>query len=156
MKKIRRRRSGEQAFAWMLMAFSVAVLILAYRISGFKSVSSPGAFPMAAAAVMVVSMALVLIENLRMRKPKVAGVRDEMRRAFNRMLPWIIIIYTGIIVGYAVLIQPVHFFPASFIFLFVSMVYLRGTTWLRALLITTGVLICIYIIFQFAFRVTLP
>lgn len=156
MKKIIRRRSGEHAFTWVLMVFSVAVLILSYRISGFSSVSSPGAFPMAAATVMVFSMVLVLLENMKMKKPDVRGFSDEMRRAFNRVLPWIIIIYTGIIFGYALLIQPVHFFPSSFVFLFVSMIYLRGTTWLRALLITIGTLICIFIIFQYVFRVTLP
>lgn len=156
MKKIRRRRSGEHAFAWILMVVSVAVLILSYRIAAFSSVSSPGAFPMVAATVMVVSMALVLIENLKMKKPDVRGFSDEMRRALNRMLPWIIIIYIGIIIGYALLIQPAHFFPSSFIFLFVSMVYLRGTSWLRALLIASGTLIYIFIIFQYIFRVTLP
>ena len=45
----------------LLMALSLFVLIQAYLISGFSSISSAGTFPMVAAAIMVVAMALTLL-----------------------------------------------------------------------------------------------
>lgn len=156
MKKTRRLRTGENLFVWMMLVFSITVLILAYRISGFSSISSPGTFPMAAAAVMAISICLVLIENRKLRKPEVTGFIDEMHRATNRLLPRVIIVYTGIVLAYGLLIKPLHFFPSSFVFLFFSMIYLKGSVWTRSLVITAGALIGVYIIFQFVFKVMLP
>ena len=139
-----------------MLVFSIVVLVLACQISGICETCAPGTFPMAAAAVMVISMVAVLVENRKLQKPNTTGWRDEMHRAANRMLPGIIVGYVGIILAYMLLILPIHFFPSSFIFLFVSMIYLRGTSWFRSLLISCGALIGIYIIFKFAFRVVLP
>ena len=156
MDEMRRRRSGENAFAWLLLLFSIIILILSYQISGFSSISSPGAFPMAAAAVMVISMAFVLMENRKLKKPNAKVFKDELHRSVKRIFPRIIIYYMGIIFVYMLLLQPLHFFPSTFLFLFISMVYLKGTSWVRSLLVTTGALIGIYVIFQFVFKVTLP
>lgn len=156
MKKPRRLRTGENPFVWLMLLFSLVTLFLAYRISGLQ-LCAPGTFPLAAAAVMVVTMVLVLLENRKLRKPSgTKGLIDELRRAVNRLLPRQIVLYIVIILAYMLAIKPLHFFPSSFIFLLVSTIYLRGTTWKKAIFITSGALVAVYLIFQFVFQVTLP
>ena len=108
-----------------MMIFSLFVFIAAYRISGFSSISSPGMYPMIAAAVMVLSMALILLNNRKLAKPDADGFKDEMQQAARRVLPPIFLIYTAIVVGYMLLIEPLHFLPSSLVFLMVSMIYLN-------------------------------
>ena len=139
-----------------MMALSLFVLIQAYLISGFASISSAGMFPMVAAAIMVLSMALVLLNNVKLEKPHGDGLKDELHRAAKEVLPTVFLVYTGIIIGYMLLIQPLHFLPSSFAFLLISMIYLKGSTILKSLIIATLMLACIYIVFQYFFRVVLP
>ena len=140
----------------MMLAFSLFVLFLAYRISGFSSISSPGTFPMGAASVMVLSMVLILLDNRKMQKPDVADLADELRRAAGEVLSKVFLIYTAVIIVYMVLIEPLHFLTSSFVFLFVSMLYLKGSTFFKSLIIAAVSLGGIYFIFQYFFRVVLP
>lgn len=156
MIKIRRLHTGENSFVWLLLIFSIITMVLAYQISGFAR-CAPGTVPFAASAVMVLTMILVLVENRKLRKPrKTSGLTDDFKKAINRQLPRLIVLYILIIFAYTLAINPLHFFPSSFIFLFISTVYFKGTTWKRALLITSGALVAIHLIFQFVFQVTLP
>ncbi len=138
------------------MAFSLFVLVMAFRISGFTSISSPGAFPMGAGLVMVVSAGLILLENRKLEKPDVKDFTDELRVVANTVFPREFLIYTCIIVGYMIMIKPLHFLPSSFIFMVVSMVILRGSGFVKSLLISAGTMACIYVVFQFFFRVVMP
>jgi putative tricarboxylic transport membrane protein len=54
----RRRLPGELTFALLLIGLSLFLLWQAYGISGFESLTSAGAFPMVAAAVMLVTAVL--------------------------------------------------------------------------------------------------
>ena len=58
---------------------------------------------------------------------------------------------------YALLLSPLGFLPASFLFLFAGMrlLYPRGG-WLRSGIIALGALIVIYVIFRLVFQVILP
>ena len=156
MKEKRKLRAGEIFFAWLMLAFSLFVLIQAYLISGFSSISSPGTFPMVAAAIMVVAMVLVLLNNRKLAKADADGLKSELRRAAKEVLPLVFLVYTGIIISYMILIQPLHFVPSSFAFLLVSMIYLKGSTIIKSLIISILMLACIYIVFQYFFRVVLP
>ena len=111
---------------------------------------------MGAASVMVLSMISVLVENRKMKKPDVAGPADELRRAAKEVLSEVFLVYTAVIIVYTILIGPVHFLPSSFMFLFVSMIYLKGSTFFKSLIISAVSLGGIYFIFQYVFRVVLP
>jgi putative tricarboxylic transport membrane protein len=150
-----RLRSGENWFDWLMMVLSIVVFILAYQISGFAS-CAPGTFPLVASLTMVISMTLVLLGNRKRPKPQVSGWLEEVRRTINRVAPRVILIYTSIIIAYAFLIVPLHFYPSTCLFLFISMMYLKGVGWLKSLLISIGSLVAVYAIFQFVFKVTLP
>ena len=156
MEKERKLRAGENFFAWILLLFSLFVLLQAYFISGFSSISSAGTFPMAASAVMVVSSCLILLKNRRLEKPENRNLRGELAQAVKAVLPYKFLIYTVIVVAYVTLLQPLHFLPSSFAFLVISIVYLKGTTVPKALIISISILVFIYILFQYVFRVVLP
>jgi putative tricarboxylic transport membrane protein len=156
MSATRKLREGENFFSWLLLVFSVAVLFLAYRISGFKSVSSPGAFPMFAAAVMVLAMIGVLLNNRRMAKPETDGLQAELVIAAKSNFPQVVLIFIAIIIAYMFILQPLTFLPSSFAFLFFSTWYLRGSSLLKAFLVSLLTLGGIYVIFHTAFKVVLP
>jgi hypothetical protein len=156
MQKAQKLRAGENPFAVLMLVFSLFVLYQAYKISGFKSISSAGSFPMAAAGAMVIAMIFILKENRKLRKAEAENLIDEMVIAGKEVWPRVILFYAGFIVAYVVLIQPLHFMPSSFVFLLVSIVFLKGGGFKKSLLIATGMLFGIYIVFQFIFRVCLP
>ncbi len=140
----------------LLSAVSVFALYQAFRISGFSSVSSPGVFPMLSTSVMVVSLALVIFENRKLKTEGVKGFVDELRIAGRRVLPRVILIYTGIILLYMITIEPIHFLASSFLFMLASIMVLKGGGFIKSLLITITMLASIYVIFHFFFRVVLP
>ena len=156
MNKNRNLRAGENIFGWLLLLFNLFVLVNAYLISGFSSISSAGMFPMCASAVMVIAMVSILRNNRKLKKADADGLKDELRRAAKQVLPNVFLVYVIIVIVYIVLIQPLHFLPSSFAFLLVSMIYLKGSTALKSLIISTITLGCIYFMFQYLFRVVLP
>ena len=156
MSDNRKLRAGENFFAWMMLALSGFILVQAYMISGFSGIDSAGTFPMGAAAIMVVSMVMVLLKNRNLEKPEADGFKAELHVAAQEVLPKVFLVYAGIIIGYMVLIKPLHFLPSSFAFLLISMIYLKGSNILKSSIISTVMLASIYIIFQYFFRVVLP
>lgn len=143
----RRKRRGEDVFGLIMVVISFGIFWQAYSIAGFSALSSPGAFPMAAAAMMVVGALTVAYGNLKNAAP-----RDDAP-----ILPVTVALFTGLVIVYAVLLSPLGFLPASFLFLFAGMrlLYPRGG-WVRSGIIALGALILIYVIFRLVFQVILP
>ena len=156
MKQDRKLRAGENVFVWLMMIISLFVLVQAFLISGFSSISSAGTFPMGASAVMVIAMASTLIKNSKLKKADADGFKGELRLATKQVLPKVFLVYTLLVIGYVFLIQPLHFLPSSFVFLLISMIYLKGSTYFKSVIIAIITLGCIYFMFQYLFRVVLP
>lgn len=75
------RRNG----LWLFDAVAQCFLFWqAYQISGFEALSSPGAFPLAAAGIMVISSCVVVVKNARRQSP--SQVVDSFLRIFYRHL----------------------------------------------------------------------
>lgn len=156
MKKTWQLRPGETLFGWLMLAFSLFILVQAYRISGFSSISSPGMFPMMAGAVMVAASAMILWRNRRLPKPDAKGLKDELRQAARYTLNRVFLVYVAIIIAYMLLFEPLGFLASSAAFLFASVVFLKGGGLIRAALISAGSLAVIYVVFHTIFRVVLP
>ncbi|MGA7277773.1 MAG: tripartite tricarboxylate transporter TctB family protein [Desulfocapsaceae bacterium] len=139
-----------------MLLLSLFVLIQAYLISGFSSLSSAGTFPMGASAVMVIAMIFILLNNLKRKRILSDGLKNELRQAVKIVLPNVFLIYSLIVIIYMILLKPLHFLPSSFVFLLVSMIYLKGGNILKSLIISVLTLSFIYLIFQYFFRVVLP
>ena len=111
---------------------------------------------MGASAVMVIAMASTLFNNRKLKKADTDGLKDELRLATSQVLPKVFLVYTLLIIGYVILIKPLHFLPSSFFFLLISMIFLKGSNAFKSLIISTITLGCIYFMFQYLFRVVLP
>ena len=105
---------------------------------------------------MVVGMVLILRDNRQLEKADTEGLIDEIVIAGKQIWPRTILLYCGIIIVYVACISPLHFMPSAFIFLLVSMIFLKGGGIKKSLFIATGMLVGIYIIFQYIFKVCLP
>lgn len=147
----RQRLPGERAFSVALLAASLLLLYFAYRISGFSSVSSPGVFPMAAAAVMVASLVCVLIGE-RGAEPEAAGPAAF----FRRVTPPVMLATVALMAALMLLIEPAGFLPAAGGFLFAGMLVLQRGRPLRAALVSALSLAVIYAVFRLVFQVVLP
>lgn len=145
----RKISAGEKVCNAVLFAVSLILLWQAYAISGFSSLSSPGALPMAVAFVMVLSSGKILLDNIR------TATRDETL-FFRDILPPAIIVMMLFIAGYAVLLVPLGFLPTSFLFLALSIFYLRSGGIGFAITVSLGSLVAIYLIFRIVFTVLMP
>lgn len=145
------RRPGEIAFGAMLLIFSLFMLWQAYEISGFSSLSSAGAFPMAMAAIMVATAAISLLRSLRLQSPS-----GGMQLFVKEIMPPTVVAFALLILGYSLLLQPLGFVLASFTFLLVSSWFLQAGQFKRALLLSVISIVSVYIVFRLIFQVVLP
>jgi len=147
----RKKRPGERVFAIVLTVFSVAALWQAYRISGFKSLSEPGVFPMLAAGTMLVSGLFVLRDAFRSKNRSA-----EMSGFFATILQPRLMIVIALVGLYIALMPWLGFIVASGLFLFVCFQYLWRRSVLISVVLTLVSLGCIHIIFRIVFQVVLP
>lgn len=149
MNKDMTRKPGEAAFALILSLLSLAAVWHAYGIAGFEALSSPGAFPMAVAAIMVISSLIIAVKTLR-------ASPESDQSFFRDVLPPAAAMMTMFILLYALALKPLGFLPTSLIFLFVSVLILsRRGLWFSAW-VSVLCLVSVYVIFRLVFSVLMP
>lgn len=151
-----RRQPGETLFGYLLLLLSLFVLGEAWRIAGFSSVSSAGVFPMAAGAAMVASSFAVILQNRRMAPPEIPAGAGRLGEFARRITPRDIVVVAAMILGYMAALEPFGFLPASFAFLFLSILYLHRGGLVFTLLVSAGALAAVYVVFRMVFTVVLP
>ncbi|RCS22064.1 tripartite tricarboxylate transporter TctB family protein [Phyllobacterium salinisoli] len=151
MSKQQTRRPGAIAFNAVILGFSLFMFWQAYLISGFSALSSPGTFPMAMSAIMVLTSAGILIKSLGLSSPGggFTGFRKEI-------LPPIVLLFSLIILAFSLVLKPLGFLLASFLFLLSSIWLLERGRFGRALLLSVVSIIGVYVIFRLIFQVVLP
>lgn len=143
------RMPGRQAqfcFALLLLGISALMAWEAWRIEGFPQWSSPGAFPLALAGVMIVS-ALAIGWN---------AWCSSGRRAFRPYVSarWCVMLL--LMLGFVLLLEGAGFWLASTLFLTLAIVFLqrgRPAFAVMVALVTTAI---VYGVFNVLFRVQLP
>lgn len=156
MNKTGKMLVGERTFSVLLLIFSVLVLYQAYRIAGFSSISSPGAFPLGISLIMLLSAIRVFFE-LRYRQPAGSNGWFDAMKQFGRLhFPRRILIFTVLAIIYLAAIQWASFYVSTFLFLLLSIVYLRNGRIVSALFTSALSVLLIYLLFTLAFSVYLP
>lgn len=140
------KRRGEDLFGLIFLLVAVLLFWQSYGIAGFSGLSSPGAFPLAASAAMVISAVIVVIGNAR--RGRVVSTEP--------ILPLTIAIFTGMVIVYALLLGPLGFLPASFLFLIAGTKLLYRKSWTFTVLMSLASLIVVYVVFRLVFQVVLP
>ncbi|MBX2854140.1 MAG: tripartite tricarboxylate transporter TctB family protein [Rhodobacteraceae bacterium] len=145
-------RPGELAFALLLLGFSLAAFYEAYQISGFTGLTTGGAMPMTAAAVMIVSGLFIVKDTLARR----GGPAPSLRETAAFLVPPRLLIFTALLIAYAAAIPWAGFVAASSGFLLISIMLLwrRGPWWAAG--VTLIAMAAIYLIFRLGFQVVLP
>lgn len=156
MEQPRRRAPGEGAFGIIMLIASLIIAWQAYRISGFEALSSPGAFPMAAAAAMVAGSLVVVIRDFRQRPAERAALADKARAFSAEITPSVVVIFAGFVAGYAAILDTLGFLPASFLFLLAAIQFLHRGSVALTLGVSLAALAAIYAVFRLVFTVVLP
>jgi len=143
-----RRRPGEVVFALILLGASVALLNEAYGISGFSKLSAAGTVPMATTAVMVLCMVVVILRTVRL--PSITG-----ETVSHDILPFRVILFVGMLVGYGLLLRPLGFLPTTALFL-IGGIRLLGRGWGFAFTVGLASLVGIWLVFRIVFTVLMP
>jgi len=153
MLEQRARAPGELIFNLALLVFSLFACWQAWRISGFASLSSAGVLPMIATFTMAISALFIVAETARARpQPE----RGGLQRFAAEVTPCRLVIFTLMIVGYMLALEPAGFVLSSFGFLFLAMSFLYPKGVLINFTVSAGSLAIIYFIFRHVFSVVLP
>jgi len=147
------QRPGERILMWVLLAFSVSVLIVALMIPRLENLSSSGAFPIFIACILVASASRILWKNRARYNSLKLG--EELRQTRPFALPGVVLGYAAILVLYTLLTSPLHFLPSSYLFLVGSFLFLKGATLKKSFFIATITLAIIYVLFRTIFKVIL-
>lgn len=145
------KKPGETIFGFLMLGLSLFLFWQAYEISGFNSLSSPGALPLATSALMVISSAIALVDDFR--RP---DGDHPLRHFFRQILPLSVALMIGIILLFAVMLETVGFIITAFVFLVASIQLLHHRSFATSLLVATVALVFIYLIFRIIFVVVLP
>ncbi|MEO9101678.1 MAG: tripartite tricarboxylate transporter TctB family protein [Burkholderiaceae bacterium] len=156
MSTQRKRLPGELIFALLLSVFGAFMLWQAYAISGFESIASAGAFPMAAAAVLLLSALIVALQTVRLPRAEATAGESLPRQFLRRLTPRVLITFTIAIALYMLALEPVGFVLSSYAFLVGSMALLGAQRWGVNLLVSAVALGVVYLVFQTVFSVVLP
>lgn len=143
------RRPGEAAFALLLLAASLILLFKAYDIDGLSALSSAGAVPMGAAAVMVYSAAVIAWKTVK-------SDQDKTETFAANILPRDVWIGIALIVAYAFLLVPLGFLLTSFLFLTIMIKLLSGRSTFFAIWTSAVSVLIIYLVFRIVFLVLMP
>ncbi|MBM4305615.1 MAG: tripartite tricarboxylate transporter TctB family protein [Deltaproteobacteria bacterium] len=148
-----KRRPGEKIFIWFLLAFGIFALTQAFRIPHLENLSSSGAFPIFICSILILTSIRILWKN-RNRYTSFR-LREELRLGQRFVFPGKVLIYTLILVLYIFSLAPLHFFASCYLFLVGSFIFLKGTSIKRSFFIGAGMLVTIYLFFQYIFKVIL-
>ncbi len=145
------RRPGEKILVWFLLCFSIFILVEALMIRGLENLSSSGVFPIFISSIMIMTMLRLLWKN----RAQYAAVKisEEWSKGVSIVFPKMVVVYAGILILYILLLYPLHFWLSSYLFLVGSFVFLRGAKLLQSLFIGAGLLVVIFFLFQYLFRV---
>jgi putative tricarboxylic transport membrane protein len=146
-------RHGEYKVAAILLVISIALFIDSLRSEGiFQGRSAgPGSIPQLASGVLVLMLLGVVVQHVR------SGYKEGTFADFARhVLDKDVVILLLTLTIYGFIVETIHFLPATFLFLVATMYLLERKKLVQKVLVSTGTLAGLYLIFTTVFRVVLP
>ncbi|XAW89005.1 tripartite tricarboxylate transporter TctB family protein [Vibrio sp. CDRSL-10 TSBA] len=149
--EVKSRKPGELVFSVLMVLLSAGLLYQAFFISDSHALSSPGAFPMSAAAIMLVFSSITVFDTL-----KKTPVPSALRAFLQQIVPTNVVIMLVLIGLFAFCLESIGFVITTFVFLTVTLLLLHQRNLVKAVSIALLALVVIYIIFRLVFLVILP
>lgn len=146
-KSLRPGRRAQLVFLAVLLMGSAAIAWAAWRIEGWPTWASAGAFPLGVVAIMIGALLWDMLKTAR---------QADTGGAFRPFVSgnWCGLLALGVL--FVVLLGVIGFIGASVFFLWATMVFLhRGRPWF-ALLLALIITALIYALFTLIFKVSLP
>jgi hypothetical protein len=147
------RPRGEYKIMLVLFVICVALFADSLRSEGvFQGQSAgPGSIPQLVGAATILIIAALAVQLFR-RGYEEGSFADFAHHLFNREV--VILLITLTIYGF--IVETLHFVPATFLFLVVTMYLLEPRKLLLKIAVSAGTLAGLYFIFSTLFRVVLP
>lgn len=150
------KKPGELIFSILLLLLSIGFAWQAYQISGFSGLSTPGAFPLAAAIIMVFASIIVVISDLRRGHAVEGNLKAKWRAFITEVVPTPVSVFFALVLVYALLFDSLGFLPSSLIFLVLAKQYLHRAHAFKTIALSFLSLLVIWVIFRLVFSVVLP
>ncbi len=142
-------------YKMMLVLFIIVVALFADSLKSegfFQGVNAgPGSIPQLIGACTILMILGTAIQYFR-KGYKEGTFADLARHLFDREV--VILLITLAIYGF--ILEPLHFVPATFLFLVSTMYLLERKNLFMKILVSAGVLGVLYLIFSTLFQVVLP
>lgn len=152
MEENTERRPGERILIWFLLVLSLFVFVASWLMP-HDTLSSSGAFPLFIGSVMILSVLRILWKERKVFASWKWG--EEIGQAKPFVFPREVFVYIVVLVLYILLLYPLHFWVSSYLFLVGSFLLLKGAKPVKALIIGAGMLVVIWFLFQYIFRIIL-
>jgi hypothetical protein len=152
MEEKTERKPGERFLMYFLLALSLFVVIVAYSMDHSKF-ESTGSFPLFIGTVMFLSILRILWKERKVFSSW--HWKEELSQVKPFAFPSLVVAYTGVLILYILLLYPLHFWAASYLFLVGSFLLLKGAKFLKGLMIGAVMLAVIWLLFQYIFRIVL-
>lgn len=153
MKPERAPPKGEFKMMVLLLVICVALFVDSLRSPGiFQGHSAgPGSIPQLVTGALVVMIIGLAIQFLR-KNYREGSFGDLLHHLFDKQ---VIFLLTTLIV-YGLIVETIHFVPATFLFLVATMYLLEPKKLLLKVIVSAGTLAVLYLIFSTLFQVVLP
>jgi len=147
------RPKGEYKMLLLLFIIVVALFIDSLKSEGvFQGESAgPGSIPQLVGGCTILMIIGLGVQYFR-KGYKEGTFADLMHHLFDREV--VVLLVTLAIYGF--ILEPLHFIPATFLFLVTTMYLLEPKKLLLKILVSAGVLGVLYLIFSTLFQVVLP
>ncbi len=144
---------GEFKMMLLLFIIALSLFIGALDSPGFFQGESagPGSIPQLVSGSLVLMIAALAVQTFR-KAYREGSFADLMHHLFDKQ----VIVLLLAVTAYGLVVETIHFVPATFIFLVAVMYLLEPGKLLLKLVVSAGTLGVLYLIFSTLFQVVLP
>ncbi len=144
---------GEYKMMLLLLLIALALFIDSLRSPGFFQGESagPGSIPQLVSGSLVLMIVALAVQTFR-KSYKEGRFGDLLHHLFDRQ---VIVLLVAVTI-YGLVVETIHFVPATFLFLVSVMYFLEPGKLLLKVVVSAGTLGVLYLIFSTLFQVVLP
>lgn len=142
---------GERWFGLIILLLGIVGCAGTFQMT-FDTLSDPASLPRVVSVILILCGILLSYGNFR--RP---SQRIRFKEAVRQILPKDVCVMALLLAIYCIVLPKLHFIIASYLFMFIGMVYLRGKNKIVSSLIISGLATAVLVaIFQYIFMVILP
>lgn len=146
----------ERPFYVLLILFAAFFLYASGQLVEDSLINSMGTIAVCVALVLLFSGLLILLETRGVPKVDLEGLWNEISTFRRQHFPPQLLVFIIVCLAYMFAMPVVGFYPSTFLFLLLSIVYLRRGKVLSALIATSISMLLVYGMFTLLFHIYLP